>query len=50
MGRWIGSNEYNFNMAGKIKCDYCGSYYEDNLSSHGCQAEKRALAGQEEEE
>lgn len=49
MGRWMGSDEYKYNTMGKSKCTHCGLYYEDNMTSHGCQSEKNALAEEEQE-
>lgn len=39
MVRWIGSNEHQFNVGGKSKCQYCGLYFLDHsIESHeaGC--------------
>jgi len=50
MVRWIGSNEHEFNVGGKQKCDYCGLYFPDTQESHGCHAEKLALGKDDSEE
>lgn len=35
MPRWIGSNEHQFNVGGKSKCEYCGLYFLDHtIGSH----------------
>lgn len=44
---WLRSEEYRYNTMGKQKCDYCGLYYPDNMTSHGCHAEELAKENDE---
>ena len=37
MGRYS-----NFNTQGQSKCGYCGDYYPEGWSSHGCRQELQA--------